>query len=422
MKKYIKPSAIILTLILSACSDTKTAQQFISSGNSFVQVRDFSSAVIEFKNAVRLEPKNANARFELGNAYLEQGNFINAEKEFSRAVELGLDFSNIVALMARVKTHLDKADEVYPLVERSDDLTDDDYVEVLTYAGITALKQNQTAQGQDYLTQAIAINQGAAYSQIAQAYVHYADREFAQGLVVISNLLIKQADATEALLIQGHLYYALQEFEHASGAFALYLNYHPQDYKIRFFEVNSLIKAEKFEQANVLTDTLLKAYKDSSIALQFKAQLEYQKKNYSAARDYAEQALQHGQDFLGAKIIAGVSSYFLGDVEQAYTKLNAIVDRVPNNLLIKKILAVTKFELGYYTDAVESFSSLEGLTTADLQLLKYSSASLMDIGYVDNALALINKAEGIAPNNAQIAAQKGFMLLSQNDASGIDLI
>ncbi len=334
MKKYIKPSAIILTLILSACTETKTAQQLMQSGNSFVQVRDFSSAVIEFKNAVRLEPKNANARFELGNAYLEQGNFINAEKEFSRAVELGLNFSNVVVLLARVKTHLDKTDEVYQLVERSVDLTDDDYVEVLTYAGITALKQNQITQGQDYLTQAITINQEAPYSQIAQAYIHYADREFAQGLVVISNLLIEQADATEAMLIQGHLYYALQEFEHASGAFALYLNYHPQDHKIRFFEVNSLIKAEKFEQANVLTDTLLKAYKDSSLALQFKAQLEYQKKNYSAARDYAEQALQHGQDFLGAKIIAGVSSYFLGDVEQAYTKLNAIVDRVPNNLLI----------------------------------------------------------------------------------------
>ncbi|AAZ25078.1 XrtA/PEP-CTERM system TPR-repeat protein PrsT [Colwellia psychrerythraea] len=420
MKKYIKPSAILLTLILSACSETKTVQQLISSGNSFVQVRDFSSAVIEFKNAVRLEPKNANARFELGNAYLEQGNFVNAEKEFSRAVELGLDFSNIAALMARVNTHLDKADEVYQLVERSDELTDDDYVEVLTYAGITALKQNRISQGQDYLTQAIVINPDAAYSRIAQAYVHYADREFSQGIVVISNLLNEKTDATEAMLIQGHLYYAQQEFEHASGAFALYLNYHPQDHKIRFFEVNSLIKAEKFEQANVITNTLLKAFKDSSLALQFKAQLEYQKKNYSAARDYAEEALQHGQDFLGAKIIAGVSSYFLGDVEQAYTKLNGIVERVPNNLLVKKILAVTKFELGYYADAAENFSSLEGLTSADLQLLKSSSASLMGIGYVDNALSLINKAEEFSPDNAQVAAQKGLMLLSQNDISGIN--
>jgi putative PEP-CTERM system TPR-repeat lipoprotein len=422
MKKYIKPSAIILALILSACSETKTAQQLILSGNNFIQVRDYSSAVIEFKNAIRLEPKNANARFSLGNAYLEQGDFINAEKEFSRSVELGLSFSDVAARMVRVKTHLDKADEVYQLVELSDDLTDSDYMEVLTYAGITSLKQRKIAQGQDYLSQAIAINKNTVYSEIARAYIHYANRDFSQGLVVISDLLKEEKEASEALLIQGHLYYALQEFEYASSAFARYLTYHPQDHKIRFLEVNSLIKAEKFEQANVLTDTILLAFKDSPLALQFKAQLEYQKKDYSAARDYADQAIQHGGDYLGAKIIAGVSSYFLGDVEQAYTKLNAIVDRVPNNLLVKKILAVTKFELGYYADAAENFSSLEGLSSADVQLLKSSSASLMGIGYVDNALSLINKAEKFSPDDAQVAAQKGLMLLSQNDVSGINSI
>jgi putative PEP-CTERM system TPR-repeat lipoprotein len=419
MKKYIKPSAIILTLILSACSETKTAQQLISSGNSYVQVRDFSSAVIEFKNAVRLEPKNANARFELGNAYLEQGNFVNAEKEFSRAVELGINFSKVVVLLARVKTHLDKTDEVYQLVERSDDLNDDDYVEVLTYAGITALEQNQTSRGQDYLTQAIAINQDALYSRIAQAYIHYADREFAQGLVVISNLLNEQTDATEAMLIQGHLYYALQEFEHASGAFALYLNYHPQDHKVRFFEVNSLIKAEKFEQANVLTDTILLAFKNSPLALQFKAQLEYQKKNYSAARDYAEQALQHSQDFLGAKIIAGLSSYFLGDVEQAYTRLNSIEKSLSSTHPARKILAVTKFKLGYGTAAAEDLSNLESLTSEDVNLLQKSTANLISIGEFDSALAVINKAEQLSPNNAELIAQKGLIQIAQNNINGI---
>jgi len=422
VKKYITTSVIVLVLTLGACSETKTTQQLINSGNHFVQVRDFSSAVIEFKNAVRLEPEHSQARFVLANAYLEQGNYLNAEKELSRALELGIDFSNVATSMARIKTHLNKSDEVYQLVERSHDLADDDYIQVLTYAGITALKQQKIPQGQDYLTQAIAINPAAVYSQIAQAYMHYSEGEFSQGLVVINNLFKEQVEASEALLIQGHLYYALKEFDYASESFALYLNYHSQDQNIRFFEVNSLIKAEKFEQASVLTDTLLKVFKDSPLVLQFKAQLLYQKKDYSLAKDYAEQALQNREDLLAAKIISGVSSYFLGDVEQAYTKLNAVVDRVPNNPLVTKILAITKFELGYYADAADDFSSLQGLTAADVQLLKSSSESLMGIGHIDNALMLINKAEEFSPDDAEVAAQKGFMLLSQNDASGIKFI
>ncbi|WP_171035655.1 XrtA/PEP-CTERM system TPR-repeat protein PrsT [Colwellia ponticola] len=422
MRTYIKTSVIVLALSLGACGETKTAQQLISSGNNFVQMSDFSSAVIEFKNAVSLEPENAQARFLLASAYIEQGNYLNAEKELARALELGIDFSRIAVLTARIKTHLNKADEVYQLVERSHDLADDENIQLLTYAGIMALKQQKIVQGQDYLTQAIAIDPKAVYSQIAQAYLHYSHEEFSQGLVVINNLFKDNADASEALLIQGHLYYALKEFDYASESFARYLNYHSQDHSVRFFEVNSLIKAEKFEQANVLNDSLLKAFKDSPLALQFKAQLLYQKKNYSLARDYANKALLNREDLLVAKIISGVSSYFLGEIEQAYTQLTAVVDRVPNNPLVTKILAVTKFELGYYADAVDDFESLQDFTAKDIQFLKSSSENLMGIGHVDSALLLIDKAEKILPNDAQIAARKGLMLLSQSDASGITYI
>ena len=417
MKKYIKYSAIVLVLMLSACSETKTAQQLISSGNNFVQVRDFSSAVIEFKNAVRLEPKNANARFVLASAYLEQGSYLNAEKELSRAVELGLDISNVVVLMARILAHLDKFDDVYLLVERSADLADNDYIQVLTYAGIAALKQNKMARGQDYLAQAIAINQEAVYSQIAQAYVHYAEREFAQGLVVISNLLNEQEDATEAMLVQGHLYYALQEFEHASGAFALYLNYHPQDHKIRFFEVNNLIKAEKFEQANVLTDTLLEVFKDSPLALQFKAQLEYQNKNYEEARNYADKVIQISEGATIARLISGVSSYQLGDNEQAYINLSAIDEYLVSTHPVKKLLAMIKFKLGYFTEMAKSLSELQELTEDEINLLKITTANLISVGELDSALALIEKSKQLPINSSDTFADSNAI---QQDLQFVD--
>jgi len=419
MKNSIIISAIALSLILGGCSETKTAQQLMSSGNDFVQVRDFSSAVIEFKNAVRLEPRNPNARYMLANAYLAQGSYLNAEKELSRALELGIDFANSAAQMARIKTRLDKADEVYQLVERSNDLTDDNYIRVLTYAGISALRQNKPAQGQDYLTQAIAINKDAAYSQIARAYIHYYERNFSQGLVVINKLLTEQEDVSEALLIQASLYYALQEFEHASDTYSLYLTYHPQDHGIRFLEVNSLIKAEKFEHANVLTDALLTFFKNSPLALQYKAQLEYQNKNYSEARDYAEEALIYGGDLVVAKMVAGVSSYFLGDFEQAYTRLHSIENLLLRTHPARKVLAVTKFKLGYYLAAGENFANLEGLTAEDVDLLQTSTASLISVGEFDSALAVIKKAEILSPDNAELIAQKGLIQIAQNDINGI---
>lgn len=417
MNKYINTSVIVLALTLGACSETKTAQQLISSGNNFVQVRDFSSAVIEFKNAVRLEPKNANARFALGNAYLEQGNFINAEKEFSRSVELGLSFSNVAALMARVKTHLDKADGVYQLVERRDDLTDSDYMEVLTYAGITSLKQSKIAQGRDYLSQAIAINQNKVYSQIAQAYVYYSEQDFSQGLAVINHLLKEKPSSSEALLIQGHLYNAIREFEHASDSFALYLTDHPQDHKIRFFEINALLKAEKFERANVLTTSLLNVFNDSPLALQFKAQLEYQNKNYEGARDYADKVIQRSEGATIARLISGVSSYQLGDNEQAYINLSAIDKYLVSTHPVKKLLAMIKFRLGYFTETAKSLTELEELTEDEINLLKITTANLISVGELDSALALIEKSKQLPINSSDTFADSNVI---QQDLKFVD--
>lgn len=420
MKNSRKIAVIVLTLLLSACSETKTAQELLVSGNNFVQARDFSSAVIEFKNAIRLEPNNANARLMLAKVYVEQGSYLNADKELSRALDLGIAFADVAILMVKVNTHLDKFDEVYLLAEQGNSLADDEYIQILTYAGISALKQQQQTQGQDFLTQAIAIDNTAAFSQVAQAYLHYSNQEFSQGLEVINHLLLEHKSMTEALLVQGYLYYALKEFTFASDTFAHYLTFHPDAYNVRFLEIDSLIKAENFEQANVLTETLLKVFKNSPLALQFKAQLEYQKESYSEARRYAREAQQYGESLLLAQIISGVSSYFLGDIEQAYTQLSIIAERVPDNSFVKKILAITKLELGYYSDAANSFSMIENLSKEDLILLKNSSMSLIAAGELSSALIIMKKAEKLAPDNAELIAQKGLILLSQNDASGFN--
>jgi len=393
--------------------DKKSRESFEYFIKSFKNI----NSVIEFKNAVRLEPKNANARFALGNAYLEQGNFINAEKEFSRSVELGLSFSNVAALMARVKTHLDKADEVYQLVERRDDLTDSDYMEVLTYAGITSLKQSKIAQGRDYLSQAIAINQNKVYSQIAQAYVYYSEQDFSQGLAVINHLLKEKPSSSEALLIQGHLYNAIREFEHASDSFALYLTDHPQDHKIRFFEINALLKAEKFERANVLTTSLLNVFNDSPLALQFKAQLEYQNKNYEGARDYADKVIQRSEGATIARLISGVSSYQLGDNEQAYINLSAIDKYLVSTHPVKKLLAMIKFRLGYFTEAAKSLTELEELTEDEINLLKITTANLISVGELDSALALIEKSKQLPINSSDTFADSNVI---QQDLKFVD--
>lgn len=409
-------SAIALALGISACSEQKTLEQLLASANEYSQKRDFSSAVLELKNAVRLSPKNAEARFALGNAYLEQGHYIFAEKELEKSLALGLDLSNVAPLMAQVKAKLAKYDELQMLVEKSTDIHDDDYIKVLIYAGVSALTHNEREKAQDYIGQAISISENAAYSQLGKAYLAQSEENYAQSLADIEAVLVENPNFSEALLLKAHLQFYLEDYEQAAGAFAKYIARHPLDYSINYFEINSLIKANLFEQAEIKTDRLLKIFVSAPLALHYKAQLQYQKQNYKEAKNTAERAVYAGSTLPLTKLIAGISAYQLKDYEQAYNHLKPIEDFLPNTHPAQKIIALAQLQLGYSSEAVETMMSLEGLTNEDSRFLQTSAASLAELGDFDSAQKLIAKADKIDPNNANILMQSGLVSISQNNA------
>ena len=412
-------SAVALALGVSACSEQKSLEQLLASASEHSAKRDFGTAIIELKNAVRLAPKNAQARIALGIAYLEQGNYIFAEKELEKSQQLGIDQANVTPLLAQVKAKLGKADEVYQLVQASVDINDDDYIIVLTYAGIAALADNDIDKAQDYIGQAIAISETAAYSQVGKAYLAHSEQDFSQGLADIENLLQEAPSLSEALLLKAHLLFALEDYGQAAGLFTQYLTKHPMDYSVHYFEINSLIKAELYAQAEAITDKLLEKFKKAPLALHYKAQLQYQKGLYEEAKTSAEQAIQGGATSAVTKLIAGASAYQLKDYEQAYNHLKPVEGFLSNNHPVKKLLAVIRLQLGYSSEAAENFVALEGLSNADSGFLQASASSLIEIGDFESAQKLIEKAEKLDPDNAQLSAQKGVVLLSQNNDEGI---
>lgn len=415
-KTTIIASAIALALGISACSEQKTVEQLLASANEYSLKRDFSSAIVELKNAVRLSPKNAEARLALGHSYLEQGNYIFAEKELEKSLVLGLDFSIAAPLIAQVKAKLAKYDDLQQLVEKSTNLNDNDYIKVLIYAGVSALAHNEREKAQDYIGQAISISENAVFSQLGKAYLAQSEDEYVQSLVDIEAILVEKPHLSEAILLKGHLQFYLKEYEQAAASFAQYIARHPLEHSIHYFEINSLIKAKHFEEAEVITNELLKQYQSAPLALHYKAQLQYQKKNFKEAKNTAEQAIQAGSKLPLTKLIAGTSAYQLKDYEQAYNHLKPIEAFLSSNHPAQKIIALAKLQLGYSLEAVESILSYEGMTNKDSGFLQTSAASLAELGDFDNAQKLIEKANKIDPNNANILTQSGLVSIAQHNA------
>ena len=95
MKRLIVIAALLIALGVAAVfyfqigvsAETKRDRS-LEKARTFVAAAKVNEAIIEFKNALKADPRSAEAHHELGMALLKKGDFRAAYSEFVRAVDL----------------------------------------------------------------------------------------------------------------------------------------------------------------------------------------------------------------------------------------------------------------------------------------------------------------------------------------------
>src|ERR1017187_2986997 len=79
----------ITAVLLAGCRTPEQKKaRFLATGNQLLEKKDYQRAALQFKNAVQLGPKDADAHYGLAQAYLALGGFQQAASELYKATEL----------------------------------------------------------------------------------------------------------------------------------------------------------------------------------------------------------------------------------------------------------------------------------------------------------------------------------------------
>ena len=71
--------ALAVSTALTGCGE-KSTEEHLSAAQGYLQQNNVDAAIIEYKNAIKQDPKAGKPRFELGRLYLMTSNFEAAEK------------------------------------------------------------------------------------------------------------------------------------------------------------------------------------------------------------------------------------------------------------------------------------------------------------------------------------------------------
>ncbi|WP_068544409.1 XrtA/PEP-CTERM system TPR-repeat protein PrsT [Thalassotalea crassostreae] len=419
----MKNKLIISTVCacLLACSPKKSEQEYIASAEQLMSKESYKEAIIELKNAVKINKEVAHSRFLLAQSYLRTGNIAGAQKEFNRSLELGGDANHILPELIRVNLYIGDTNRAIELIDSQSGLEPDTLTTINSLVGIGVSQISNFDQGMQLLAKTLAFEQTENfYHKLAKAWVAANEQQLQLAIELTESLAENDTEFDDATLLLTNLYVLDANYEQALSGFERYIDKHPHNLVVQINHINVLIQANNLELAEQHINSLLKGFPSSAIVNELKAEVQLRNGNYKEATEYASIALTNQPDLFKANMIAGIAFYKIDSVEMAYHHLAPIENSLPNNHFAKQILTQVKLQLGYTEDAIAVIDSLGDISEADFQLLASASVALLKSGDSKKAKEYIQKMDDIDTNDAQMLSKRGVFKLSVNDTSGVE--
>ncbi|MDO6709997.1 PEP-CTERM system TPR-repeat protein PrsT [Aliiglaciecola sp. 2_MG-2023] len=407
MLKTIQQIWIILIVFtgIIACTPA-TIEERVESAERYISEGDRNAAIIELKNAISTDFTAAQPRLLLGKLYIEIGDLPSALKELNKALELGSKESEVLPLLSKVYYHMEEFESATDIFNRYI-VSSDETASSLALFAIVASRRDNITEDQVSIS-APNVTLTPSDKKIAEAAILIESVEFNRALQILQNVQTNDKKPLVLSLIGLAAFYS-ENYQLAIDALTEGYELLPIINSSSYLLANSYLKLEDYEQANIQVDKILKVSPDNGAANVLKAQAVYGLENYEEAVLFAEKAIQGGATTVTSRSIAGISHYFIGQEERAYTHLNALytLNRLPKPLF--KLLAELQIKLGYSEQAKNLLMGIQGSSEQDSETLTMVGLELARAGDFESASSLINKASKANPENTDIKLKKAII-------------
>jgi putative PEP-CTERM system TPR-repeat lipoprotein len=411
-------SALLLALILGACGG-ESPESLVSSSKEFLAKKDTKAAVIQLKNALQKNPNLAEARFLLGSALLESGDLAGAELELRKALELKHPADAVVPQLARAMLGLGQAkkmvEEFGGLVLSSREAQAP--LKTSLSAAYAALGKEEDARRA--LAEALEANPEYEPARLADIRETIAQQDIPGAKAKIDTVLTKNPKSAEAIFMRGTL---LAIEGNTSGALEQYqksIEAKPSFQPAHTAIIFSLLQSDKIEDSVKQLDALKKIAPKTPQTYFLDAQVNYQRKEYKAARESAQQLLRLSPNNPNSLQLAGAIEYQLGSYLQAETYLTKAVQSSPKLLLARRMLVANYLRAGQPTKAIDTLQPILGEIDKDSAFLTLAGQAYLQNGDAGKAAEYFTKASKLDPENASKKTSVAVAHLAQgNTESG----
>ncbi|MEG3767538.1 XrtA/PEP-CTERM system TPR-repeat protein PrsT [Alteromonas sp. 14N.309.X.WAT.G.H12] len=425
MKNKRAGKTFLLSLAVAAClsgglagCSKKSTEDHLDAARQFVSVNDQDAAVIEYKNAIKTNPKAALPRFELGKLYLQMGDYAGAEKELNRALDAGHPASEVVPLLSIAYQKTGAENALAEVDYRLDGMTAVESAEVGFYKMQALAQLGKDADALAIIDDLETLDTTSVYRGLALTYRDIINQNIDKAIASLKTLRTQSPQNKDVLLQLGKLSLATGDRETALDVFEDYVENNPEDLTSKFAYISLLVEAGRTEEADPLVDSLLAGNPTHPLLNQYKGIIEANAGEYEKAIGHLETAIQGGQDNPALKLVTGYAAYQMQDYVSANKYLAEVVPQLPDDHPALKLYADSLLQLGEGEIASQVLNRVDADSTNDASLFSKAGYQLLKQGNLVDAKAMIEKSSETS-KTAQDLARLGVLQLSVNDVEGL---
>jgi len=404
-------------LFVSACSENKTTEELIIEASNYTLEKDNKSAILILKNAIRMSPNNAQARFMLAKVYLNVGNIKGAEKEIEKAIDFGANVNETLILNAKIKLQQREFIQVVNMLEKASEQLSPEYEDEINLLLAYGYAGNNELDNKRFVLEKLKQSKDPIYNTQAELLTYVLDGKKDKALEILNTLKTEQKLMPEIQRYLGNLAFYYQEYSLSIAYLQESLKVRGNDYPTMLILSQSLINTEKDKEALTYIDIILAVSKRHALSNQLKSIIVFKEERYEEAVLYAEIAIDGGLDSNIVRLIAGTSRFQLEQFEQAYVHLNRVVNTLDFNHPAQRLFIALQLKLGKEIDIDSSinnelFDDSSVLTTIGLE---YASR-----GELEKAKELIARTEQrVTFDKAMDLVKRGILKNEIEKGSGV---
>ncbi|WP_296000759.1 XrtA/PEP-CTERM system TPR-repeat protein PrsT [Rugamonas sp.] len=407
-RRWLRWPCVAVVLSLVACHGWQSNEQLLARARHYQQLGQNRAAVIELKNVLQNDPRQAVARTLLGKIYLDQGDVLSAEKELRRAQALGVGKDEIVPALGRALLMQGEFDKVLNEVGASPQRPQWMALRAAALLGLHKVDLAEAAY------KALLLQYpGDGVALLGLARVAQERHQDVVALSLATQALAAHPDDLDMLRLRAGLLHAQGDNAAALQCDERIVKLRPEDIQAHIDIANLHLQAGRYAAARAEIASARKVGPGNLLVAYTQALLDFREGKLPTALDQLQQVLRAAPEHMPSTLLIGAVELGLGSLPQAEQYLKKFLESDARNPYATKLLSSVMLKNNNPDAALKLIAPLLPDNQHDVEMMALAGEASMRLRRFEQAEAYYRKASALAPDMAMLHAALGMARIGQ---------